>query len=80
MLELAEEDFVEEDLAALETLPGAVGAGGGDGVVDPVWRNVLALFVVEDGLEGGDDLGRAFSVRSSTLSRSVTHANTAYIE
>ena len=56
LLELAEEGIVEKDLSALETLPGAVGTGGGDGVVDPVWGDVFTLFVVEDGLEGRHNL------------------------
>lgn len=54
--EVSEEAIVEEDLAAFELLPGAVGGGGGDAVVDVAEGDILALFVVEDGLEGGDDL------------------------
>ncbi len=53
----AEEGCVEGDVAALEALPGAVGSGGSDGVVDPVWGDGVGGFVVEDCLEGGDDLG-----------------------
>jgi len=44
-------------LAPLCLLPGAVGGGGGDGVVNVAGRDGVELFVVEDGLEGGDDLG-----------------------
>lgn len=54
--EESEEIAVEENLAAFEFLPGAVGAGSGDGEVDPAEGYVSTLFVVEDGLEGRDDL------------------------
>lgn len=36
--------------------------GARDGVVDPAWGNGVAEFVVEDGLEGGDDLGLCWFV------------------
>lgn len=55
-LEVSEEAIVEQDLAAFKFLPGTVGGGGGDAVVDVTEGDVLALFIVEDGLEGGDDL------------------------
>ena len=45
-LEVFEEGCVERDFAALELLPGAVGAGGGDGVVYPAWGDVVGDFVV----------------------------------
>jgi hypothetical protein len=48
--------MVEQDIAAFELLPCAVGTTGGDGVVDPAQWNAARLLVVEDGLEGGDDL------------------------
>jgi len=38
-VEGVEEVVIEEDFAALETLPGAVGHGGGDGVVYPAGGN-----------------------------------------
>jgi hypothetical protein len=47
---------VEEDFAAFEFLPCSVGFGGGYGGVYPAWGDVKGEFVVEDCLEGGDDL------------------------
>ena len=44
-------------------MPKAVGLAAGDAVVYPAWRNVEGEFVVEDGLEGGDDLGRVLEMR-----------------
>ena len=38
--------LVEEHFAALELLPGAVRAGGGDAVVYPAWRDVVGGLVV----------------------------------
>ena len=55
-LEVFEEDLVEEDLAAFEALPGAVRGRRADAVVYVAEGDGLAVFVVEDGLEGGDDL------------------------
>jgi hypothetical protein len=45
-LEVLEEGLVQRDFAAFELLPGAVGAGGGDGVVYPAWGDVVGDFVV----------------------------------
>lgn len=47
---------VEGELAALDALPCPVGGLARDGVVDVAWRDGVGDFVVEDGLEGGDDL------------------------
>lgn len=50
---------VEGDGAALEELPGACCAGAGlDGSVDVAGWDAVFEFVVEDGLEGGEDLGK----------------------
>lgn len=40
------EGVVEGDFAALETLEGPVGRGGGDAGVYPAWRDALAEFIV----------------------------------
>lgn len=56
MLKSGEELSVEGDFAAFEMLPGAVGSGLGDGVVDPAERNAVGFFVVQDALEGRDHL------------------------
>lgn len=53
---MLKEAIVEENLAAFELLPGAVGSGGRDAVVNVAEGDVLALFVVKNRLEGGDDL------------------------
>jgi hypothetical protein len=45
-LKRLEPGLVEEDFAALELLPGAVGAGGGDAVVDPAGGDGVGGFVV----------------------------------
>lgn len=45
-LKRLEPGLVEEHFAALELLPGAVGAGGGDAVVYPAWGDVVGGLVV----------------------------------
>ena len=58
-MEGGEPGGVEGDGAALEELPGACCAGAGlDGGVDVAGGDAVFEFVVEDGLEGGEDLGR----------------------
>lgn len=59
--EQTEEFFVEWNRACFDFRPGSCGTGGGDGVVDVAEGDVVGFFVVEDGLEGGDDL-RVFLV------------------
>lgn len=59
--EQTEEFFVEWNRARFDLCPGSCGTGGGDGVVDVAEGDVVGFFVVEDGLEGGDDL-RVFLV------------------
>lgn len=59
--EQTEEFFVEWNRACFDLCPGSCGTGGGDGVVDVAEGDVVGFFVVEDGLEGGDDL-RVFLV------------------
>lgn len=54
--EQTEEFFVEWNRARFDLCPGSCGTGGGDGVVDVAEGDVVGFFVVEDGLEGGDDL------------------------
>lgn len=54
--EQTEEFFVEWNRACFDLCPGSCGTGGGDGVVDVAEGDVVGFFVVEDGLEGGDDL------------------------
>lgn len=56
-VEAGEEGSVHGDGASLQTVPEAGGSGAGDRVVYPSWGDGVAEFVVEDGLEGGDDLG-----------------------
>lgn len=48
--------FITDEFAALEALPGAVRVCLGDAPVDETGGDVVGGFVVEDGLEGGDDL------------------------
>lgn len=59
--EQTEEFIVEWNRARFDLCPGSCGTGGGDGVVDVAEGDVVGFFVVEDGLEGGDDL-RVFLV------------------
>lgn len=59
--EQTEEFFVEWNRTRFDFRPGSCGTGGGDGVVDVAEGDVVGFFVVEDGLEGGDDL-RVFLV------------------
>ena len=54
--EAGEPVFIHEELAALEAVPVAVWFRGADAVVHPSWGDVFGEFVVEDCLEGGDDL------------------------
>lgn len=54
--EQTEEFFVEWNRARFDFRPGSCGTGGGDSVVDVAEGDVVGFFVVEDGLEGGDDL------------------------
>lgn len=54
--EQTEEFFVEWNRTRFDFRPGSCGTGGGDGVVDVAEGDVVGFFVVEDGLEGGDDL------------------------
>lgn len=53
---LLEEGGRDGQFAALEFMPGAVGRAAGDGVVYPAWWDGMFEFVVQDCLEGGDDL------------------------
>jgi len=55
-VEAGEPGGVQGEFAAFETVPKAVGGAAGDAVVYPAWRDVEGEFVVEDCLEGGDDL------------------------
>jgi hypothetical protein len=56
-VEAGEPGRVHGELAAFETLPEAVGGAARDAVVYPAWRDIERKFVVENCLEGGDDLG-----------------------
>lgn len=61
-VEAGEEGGVHGDRTGFETVPEPRGGGARDGVVDPAWGDGVAEFVVEDGLEGGDDLGFCVSL------------------
>lgn len=54
--EAVEEMHVHGELAALESLPVPVGTAFGDAGVDPARGDGVRELVVEDGLEGGEDL------------------------
>lgn len=56
-VESGEEGRVQGDGARFETVPEPGGGGARDGVVYPAWGDTEAELVVENGLEGGDDLG-----------------------
>jgi hypothetical protein len=47
---------VHKDFATFETMPVSIGLGFGNAVVYPSWRDAMREFIVEDCLEGGNDL------------------------
>jgi len=56
-VEAGEPGGVHREFATFETLPEAVGGAAGDAVVYPAWGDVEGKLIVEDCLEGGDNLG-----------------------
>ena len=70
-----EKGFVELNLAALDALPGTVRGGARDGEVDPVFGDVVFLFVVGYRLEWGDYLS-AISAERGRVSGKGQHTQT----
>lgn len=55
-VEAAKPGGIHEHFSTLETVPVSIGFGFGYAVVYPPWWDIVREFVVENCLEGGDDL------------------------
>ena len=55
-VEACEPGRIHEEFTPFKALPETVGCAARDAVVYPAWGDVEGEFVVEDCLEGGDDL------------------------